>query len=185
MRENERARLAETHISSEDIFEGKILHLYKDTVSLPNGNEAFRELVRHHGAVCILALTDDRQVIVERQFRYPVDEVITELPAGKVEPGETDWLATAKRELQEETGAVATDWQFLGYYYPAAAYTDEKLALYLARGVTFGEKAPDEDEFLDVELMPFSELVADILAGKVPDGKTQALALRVAMMELK
>jgi len=183
MRENERERLAEVQSGSEDIFEGKILHFYRDTVKLPNGNDAFREVVRHNGAVCILALTDDKKVIVERQFRYPVDEVITELPAGKVEKGETDWLGTAKRELKEETGIDAADWSFLGYYYPAAAYSDEKIALYLAKDLTFGEVALDEDEFLDVELMPLSDLVAEILAGKVPDGKTQTLALRVALME--
>lgn len=183
MKENERERLAEKQLVSEDIFAGRVLHLFQDTVELPNGKEAGREVVRHNGAVCIAAMAEDGRILVERQYRYPVDEVITELPAGKLDSPAEDPLAAAKRELKEETGAEAVEWTFLGYYYPAAAYCDEKIALYLAKGLTFGETDPDEDEFLDAELMPLADLVADILAGKVPDGKTQTLALRVAMME--
>jgi len=181
--QNERKRLAEMRLASEDIFHGRILHLTHDTVQLPDGNTARREVIRHRGAVCIAALTEDGRIVVERQYRYPLDEVITELPAGKVEQGETDWLAAAQRELQEETGVQAAVWRYLGDYCPAPAYCDEKVALYLATGLSFGTTARDDDEFMDVTTMPLAQLVEDILAGRVPDGKTQALALRVAMMQ--
>ena len=175
--------LREIQIESEKIYEGKILDFYRDTVRLPNGHTAPRELVRHNGAVAIVPLLDDGRVIVEKQFRYPHDEVIVEIPAGKLDgPNEIPEEA-ARRELREETGIEAKELIPLGPFYPTAAYSTETIWMYLAKGLTFGEQKLDDDEFLNVETMPLQDLVKDILDGKVPDGKTQAAILRVWLME--
>ena len=132
--------LTETKLTSEKIYSGCILDFYRDTVRLPNGGTAPRELSRHVGAVCIVPLLDDGRVIVERQFRYPVNEVITEIPAGKRDSREEAPEAAARRELREETGITARELIPLGPFYSAAAYSDEVIWMYLARGLTFGEK---------------------------------------------
>ena len=171
--------LNEVMKESEEIFDGQVLHLFKDTIELPNGREATREVIRHIGAVAIVPLTDDGKVIVERQFRYPLNQVITEIPAGKLDSKTEDRLAAAKRELEEETGFTADEWIDLGNYYPAAAYCDEKITMYLAKGLRKGERHLDEDEFLNVVAVPLEELVADIMAGRIADGKTLAAILKV------
>lgn len=170
--------LREVQIASEEIYDGVILHVYKDRVTLPNGNSTGRELIRHVGAVGIVPLTDDNKVIVERQYRYPLDMVITEIPAGKLDSKEEDRLDAAKRELREETGTLADEWIDLGVYYPAAAYTDEKITLYLARGLHFGEQQLDDDEFLNIEAVPLETLVREVMDGKITDGKTQVAILK-------
>lgn len=174
--------LTETRTSSEEIYDGVILHVYKDTVTLPNGKPAGREVIRHVGAVGIVPITEDGKVIVERQYRYPIDMVITEIPAGKLDSREEDRLLAAKRELQEETGITADVWSELGIYYPAAAYTDEKITLYLAKGLHYGERNLDEDEFINIEAVPLAELVDEIMEGKIPDGKTQVAILKAARL---
>lgn len=179
---NEWNQLAEVMTASEEIFDGHVVHLVKDTVRLPNGKSATRETVRHIGAVAVVPLTDDGKVIVERQFRYPLNEVITEIPAGKLDSKTEDRLAAAKRELAEETGYTAEEWISLGDYYPAAAYTDERITMYLARGLKGGERNLDEDEFLNVTAVPLEELVRDILEGRIPDGKTQAAVLKAYLL---
>ena len=171
-------RLQEVKTASEDILKGRILHVQLDLVTLPNGKLAHRELIRHIGAVCIVPVTEDGKVIVERQYRYPVDEVITEIPAGKLDSREEDPLEAARRELREETGYTADDWQSLGVFYPAAAYSDEKITMFLARGLHAGVCDPDDDEFLDVQAVPLSELVQEVMAGKIPDAKTQIAILK-------
>lgn len=170
--------LKETKVSSEKIYDGVILHVYKDKVILPNGNSSGRELIRHVGAVGIVPVTDDRKVIVERQYRYPLDMVITEIPAGKLDSKNEDRLEAAKRELREETGITADEWIDMGVYYPAAAYTDEKITLYLAKGLHFGEQDLDDDEFLNIEAVPLETLVDEVMAGKITDGKTQVAILK-------
>lgn len=170
--------LKETKIGSEEIFDGYILHLFKDTIALPNGKEATREVIRHVGAVAVVPVTEDGKVIVERQFRYPLDSVITEIPAGKLDSKEEDRLSAAKRELVEETGITASEWIDLGDYHPAAAYCDELITIYLARGLTQGERHLDEDEFLNVEQVPLADLVKDVMDGKITDGKTQVAILK-------
>ena len=175
-------RLEEVKTGSERIFDGHILHVYKDTVKLPNGKEASRELIRHIGAVAVVPLTDEGNVIVERQFRYPLDQVITEIPAGKLDSFDEDRLEAIKRELREETGYVADEWMELGDYHPAAAYTDERITLYLATGLHKGERELDEDEFLDVIEVPLTDLVRDIALGKITDGKTQVAILKTYLM---
>ncbi len=181
----ERERLAEIKIESEDVFEGAILHVKKDVVSLPNKDTAVREVVRHIGAVCVVPVTDDGKVVMERQFRYPIDQVISEIPAGKLDFTDEDRLEAAKRELREETGFVAENWVDMGIYYPAAAYSDEKITMYLATGLKKGEQDLDDDEFLDVEMIPIEELVKRIMDGDITDGKTQVAILEAFLLMKK
>ena len=174
--------LEEKTVSSRLIFDGKVVHLYKDTVRLPDGAESVREYVKHIGAVCILPLTDDGEVILERQYRYAVRQILTEIPAGKLAaPGE-DPLEAAKRELREETGATAREMIPLGDYYGSPAILGERIRMFLAKGLTFGETVFDEDEFLEVFRLPLDEAEAAVLRGEIPDGKTQAAILRAAAM---
>ena len=178
--ENESRRLTETLISSEDIFDGVILHVKRDMVSLPNGNPTVREVIRHIGAVCVIPVTDDNRVIMERQFRYPLNKVILEIPAGKLDAPDEDRLSAIKRELQEETGYVAGEWTDLGDFHPAPAYSDEFITMYMARGLRKGERHLDDNEFLDVYAIPLSELVEDVMAGRISDAKTQVCVLKAA-----
>lgn len=178
--EKERRELREVRVRSEEIFDGVILHVIKDTVRLPNGSISTREVIRHIGAVCVIPVTEDGQVIVERQYRYPYDRVITEIPAGKLDSREEDPLSAAKRELREETGFTADTWTDLGPFYPAAAYSDEYITMYMARDLHTGKQELDPDEFLDVEKVPLEELVEDVMAGRIPDSKTQTAILKAA-----
>lgn len=170
--------LEELQMETEEIFDGQVVHLFKDTVQLPNGKSATRETIRHIGAVAIVPLTEDGKVIVERQFRYPIAQVITEVPAGKLDSKQEDRLAAAKRELEEETGFTADEWIELGDYYPAAAYCDERITMYLAKGLHKGTRNLDEDEFLNIMAVELEELVEDIMQGKIADGKTQVALLK-------
>ena len=172
--------LTEVKTGSQEIFDGVILHVFKDTVELPNGNPATREVIRHVGAVGVIPVTDDGKVIVERQFRYPLNRGITEIPAGKLDRFTEDRLSAAKRELEEETGYTAEEWTDLGDYYPTPAYCDERITLYLARGLTLGQRHLDEDEFLNFEAVPLDTLVEDVMAGRITDGKTQVAILKAA-----
>ena len=172
--------LEEVKTDSQEIFDGVILHVFKDTVELPNGKPATREVIRHVGAVSIVPLTDDNMVIIEQQFRYPLNPVITEIPAGKLDSRTEDRLSAAKRELEEETGYTAKEWMEMGDYYPAAAYSDERITLYLARGLELGARHLDEDEFLNFKAVPLDRLVEDVMAGRITDGKTQVAILKTA-----
>lgn len=174
--------LTEVKTASQEIYNGVILHVYKDSVTLPNGKPAGREVIRHVGAVAVVPLTDDGKVIVERQYRYPLDMVITEIPAGKLDSKEENRLEAAKRELREETGITADEWIEMGIYYPAAAYTDEKITLYLAKGLHFGAQELDEDEFINIEAVPLKTLVEEVMEGKITDGKTQVAILKAEKM---
>ena len=171
--------LTEVTVSSEEIFDGQVVHLFKDTVELPNGKPATREVIRHVGAVAIVPMTEDGKVVVERQFRYPLNEVITEIPAGKLDSKSEDRLAAAKRELEEETGLLAEEWICIGDYCPAAAYCDEIITMYLAKGLQKGIRNLDEDEFLNIMEVSLEELVEDVMQGKIADGKTQVAILKV------
>lgn len=178
--EEEMRALREVKTATEDIFNGVILNVKKDTVRLPNGNYSGREIIRHVGAVCIVPVTDSNEVIVERQYRYPYDTVITEIPAGKLDSKQEDRLSAAKRELREETGLTADEWTDLGAFFPAAAYSDEYITMYMARGLHQGQQELDADEFLNVVTVPLEEMVSDVMAGKVPDAKTQTAILKAA-----
>lgn len=164
--------LKERRISSTTVFKGALLHVCSDRVCLPNGHESIREYVLHPGAVVVLALLDNGNLLFERQFRYPLQRVFLELPAGKIDPGE-EVLATARRELREETGYVADDWKYLGVMHPCIGYSDERIEIFLARDLArSGERQLDHNEFLDViELSPAAARAA-VLAGNITDAKT-------------
>ena len=174
--------LIETQLTSEEIFDGRILHLYNDTVRLPNGKTAPREVTRHVGAVCVVPLLDDGRVIVERQFRYPVGKVLMEIPAGKLDSKDEDPRKAAARELLEETGAVAEELIELGMFLPACAYSDEAIHMYAAKSLTFREQKLDADEFLNVFTMPLEQAVQKVLAGEIWDAKTQTALLKVWLL---
>ena len=176
-------QLKEHQVSSELAFDGQILHVHFDQSKLPNGKPADRELIRHIGAVCVIPVTDDGYAVMEKQFRYPVDEVILEIPAGKLDSKDEDHEEAARRELWEETGYTAKELIPLGKFYPACAYSDETIWMYLAKGLTKGDRHLDEDEFLDVELIPLKELAKQVLAGEIPDAKTQIAILKAAAYE--
>lgn len=163
--------LTESFIDGELVYDGKLLKVRKDRVRLPNGGEATREYFRHPGAVVIIPLLDDGTVVLERQYRYPNDRVFIELPAGKLEYGE-DPLLCAQRELKEETGYTARDWQFVCTIHNAIAYCDEHLEIFLARGLTAGERQLDEEEFLDVFSVPVNALMDLVREGQITDVKT-------------
>ena len=174
--------LKEQQKTSTLIFDGVILHLYLDTVTLPNGKEAEREWIRHMGAVGVVPLLPDGRVIMERQFRYPVQKVLWEIPAGKLDSPDEDPLSAAKRELKEETGYEASSWVSIGCIHPAPAYSSERIHLFLAEGLTEGKQDLDEDEFLQVEAIPLHNLMRMIDEGEIPDLKTQTALLRAARL---
>lgn len=180
MADREYEQLAETQVSSEEIFDGVILHVVKDEVSLPDGGRSYREVIRHIGAVCVIPVTDDGNVILERQYRYPLGQVMTEIPAGKLDYPEEDRLAAIKRELKEETGYTADRWQDIGLFFPAAAYSDERITMYLATGLHKGAQELDQGEFLNVFEMPLKEAVEQVMSGQITDSKTQVAILKAA-----
>lgn len=171
--------LTEKQLSSEYFYRGKIINMRRDDIVLPNGSTAFREVVEHPGGVCVAALTDDNEVIFVRQFRYPYLCEVLEIPAGKREKGETDPLECGKRELLEETGAVAENFFSLGTLYPTPGYTNEVIYMYGATGLSFGNASPDEDEFLLTEKIPLEKAVEMVMNGSLPDAKTQACVMKL------
>ena len=177
--------MREKTVSSTVIYDGHVLHVCRDEVQLPNGEPAVREYAKHVGAVCVLPLTDDGEVILEHQFRYPFHDILLEIPAGKLNFAEEDPREAALRELREETGAVPRELIYLGDYIGSPAILGERVRMFFARGLTFTEQQLDEDEFLEVIRMPFERLLDEVMAGRVPDGKTQVAALRVAAILAK
>ena len=163
--------LTEHLISSEIIAAGGMLHVKRDQVRLPNGNTSQREYVLHPGAVVVVPLLANGNIILERQFRYALNNVFIELPAGKIDAGE-DILNTGQRELLEETGFSATDWIHLGYQHPCIGYSNEVIHMYLARGLQAGQHQRDIDETLEVFDLPFAKALAMIKNSEITDGKT-------------
>lgn len=174
----------EKTLSSESVYKGKIIDVYKDEVELQNGNKAFREVVRHPGGVGICALTGDGDVFLVRQFRYPHKKAILEIPAGKLEYGENP-LECGKRELLEETGYTAKEFVSLGKILPTPAYCEEVIHIYLAKGLTFAAQKLDADEFLEVVKTPFVKAVEMVMTGEITDGKTCAAILKTKFLTEK
>jgi len=163
--------LTEHCISTEVIADGGMLTVKRDKVRLPNGNQSQREYVIHPGAVVIVPILPNGHVILERQFRYPLQQVFIELPAGKIDSGE-DILATGQRELLEETGFTASSWVKLGYQHPCIGYSNEVIHIYLAQGLQAGLHQRDEDESLEVFDLNLDECMRRIYQGEITDGKT-------------
>lgn len=173
-------KLIEREKTTELIFDGRVLHLYRDEVTLPDGNTAIREYCKHQGGVCVIPLTDDGKVLCVRQYRYAHRKCLLEIPAGKLERKDTDIRAAALRELKEETGAECDELVYLGKTYPSPALMDEIIHIFFARGLHFGEINLDDDEFLECEAIELSKLVEMVCSGEICDAKTQIAVLRVA-----
>jgi len=165
------AHLVETAVGSEELLKGHFLHVLRDTVRLPDGKHATREYVIHPGAVMIVAQLDDGRIVLERQYRYPVQSVMLEFPAGKLDSGEAS-LACAQRELLEETGYTARQWARAGVLHPVISYSTEFIDIWFARGLTLGERQLDAGEFLDVFTATPVELLNWCGNGRVTDAKT-------------
>ena len=174
--------LTEKTLNEEYIYKGRIIKVRRDEVELPNGHKSLREVVEHSGGVCVLPLTDRDEVIFVRQFRYPYKEVILEIPAGKRDHGEESPLECGKRELAEETGAKADKYTSLGELYPSPGYCGEVIYMFLATGLTFGDTNPDEDEFLNVEKIPFDKALDMVLSDEIKDSKTQCALMKAAIL---
>ena len=172
----------EKQLKAEYIYKGKIINLRKDTALLPNGKEALREVVEHNGGVCVAAITEDDEILFVKQFRYPYFEEILEIPAGKRDSTDEDPLFCGKRELKEETGAIAKDFLFLGELYPTPGYCGERIWMYAAKNLSFGEQSPDEDEFLKVYKIKLTKAIEMILNGEIKDAKTQAAILKLNIL---
>lgn len=165
------AHLREERIDSATVYQGHFLHVLRDSVRLPDGSQAVREYIRHPGAVMVIPMLDDGRVVVERQYRYPLQRALIEFPAGKLDAGEEPLLC-AQRELREETGYVAREWARAGVLHPVLAYADEFIEIWFARGLSLGERALDQGEFLDVLAATPQELLAACRDGVVTDSKT-------------
>lgn len=166
----------EKKISSERIYEGAILNVRRDKVTAVKG-EAYREIIEHNGAVAMVAITDDGNIVMVEQFRYACGRPVLEVPAGKIDKGETDVVAAAARELREETGYTAADCVLLGKINTSVAYSEEMISIYAMTGLTAGEQELDEDEALNVIEMPFKEAYDMAASGKLVDVKTIAALL--------
>jgi ADP-ribose pyrophosphatase len=164
-------KLSEQKIRSEKLFDGQILKLYFDHVRLPNGKTATREKISHPGAVGIVPVTDDGNVLLVRQYRYPVNDITIEIPAGKIDKQEEPEKC-AKRELAEEVGAVNGNLKLLSSFYTTPGFCDEILHLYIATGFEISDNNLDEDEFLDIVSIKLDEAVKWIIEGRIKDSKT-------------
>jgi ADP-ribose pyrophosphatase len=170
--------LTERFVSGGLVYDGGLLKVHRDEVALPDGSQAWREYIRHPGAVAIVPLFDDGKVLLARQFRYPHRREFIEIPAGKLEPGEPH-LETAKRELLEETGYSAAQWTRLFVMHAAIGYADEAIEIFLARKLTSGKRQLDAGEFLEVMLVDFPEAIRMIRDGRISDAKSVAALLWV------
>ena len=166
-----KVELQEKRLSTETVFKGRLLHVIRDEVELPDGSITSREGILHPGAVVVIPFLDNETIIMERQYRYMPDKVFLELPAGKLDPGE-DQLSCGKRELLEETGYTARDWRFLTTLYPAIGFADEQMGLYAARGLALQETDRDSDEFLEVIEVKLKDALDLIKRGVISDAKT-------------
>ena len=173
--------MTETTLQREDKFRGRVVSVHVDEVRLPDGSTSLREVVDHTGGAAILALDEENRVLTVRQFRYVFGKHLLELPAGKLDPNE-DPTAAALRELREETGAVPEEFTSLGSVLPSPGCYGERLYLYLARGLRMEAQDLDEGEFLNVERIPFDEMVRRCLSGEIEDAKTVVAVLKAKLL---
>lgn len=172
MRQFDDSQIMEQFVSSEHVFDGLILHIDHVTNRLPNGKLAQREVARHIGASAVLPVDEEGNVYLVRQFRAPVDRVLLEIPAGKLDYKGEDRLQAARRELREETGLQAEKWTHLNDLLTTVGFCDECIAVYLAQGLTAGDQSPDDDEFLNVVKMPYAEALEMVYRNEINDAKT-------------
>ncbi|MBQ7390795.1 MAG: NUDIX hydrolase [Clostridia bacterium] len=177
------SQFEEKQIERKEIYDGAVLHVVKDKVLLPNGEESIREFCLHKGAVAVIPIDNNDEVIMVRQFRYAHHREFLEIPAGKLDFIGEDPLDAAKRELSEETGAMAERITPLGILDTTPALIDEIIHLYMAEGLSFGNMHPDEDEFLEVVRYPLKDLVNMVMHGEIRDGKTQIAILKAAIIK--
>ncbi len=169
--------LEEKTLSSEKLFDGKVVKLYVDKAELENGDKVYREVIEHPGGVGVVALDESENVIFVRQFRYPHKKVLLEIPAGKLEYGESHYDC-GLRELKEETGCTCEKYEYLGRLLPTPAYDSEIIHMYLARGLKYGEKKLDNDEFLETEKIPLLKAAEMVMNNEIEDAKTQIAILK-------
>lgn len=169
----------EKQISSTQVFDGKVLDVRKDDIILPDGKPAFREYCKHIGAVCVLPLTENNEVVCVRQYRYAHSRVTLEIPAGKLDSQSEDFIEATLRELREETGTVCESLEYIGDIIPSPAILTEVIRMYLARGLSFGETDFDDDEFIDIVKIPIEKMIEMIMNGEIRDAKTQTAVLKV------
>ena len=172
----------EKTVSSEKVFEGKVIKLRVDKVAMPDDSLATREVVEHPGGVGIVAVNEREEIFLVRQFRKPLDKVIYEIPAGKLDSGEPH-RECGIRELSEETGMKAENFEYLGYIYPSPGFVDEVTHVYYATGLTQGETHPDDDEYLDVECMPLERAYEMVMNNEISDAKSVFGILKVWQMK--
>ena len=177
--------LIETKISSENIYDGTLLHVKKDKVELPNGDISYREWIKHPGASAVIPVTDNNEIILVRQYRYPIQALTMEIPAGKLDVAGEDPLECAKRELEEETGYSAQEYQFLTKLATTVGFSDEFIYIYAARGLKAGQQHTDEDEFINVVTVPLAKAVEMVHSGEIQDGKSVVAILMLQNMLAK
>ena len=170
----------EKTLKSEKIYKGAIINLRRDKVTVQGGT-SYREIIEHNGGAVIAALTEDKKLVMVRQYRKPADKVMLEVPAGKIDPGEKP-LEAAVRELKEETGYTAEKVEFLTQFYPSVGYSEEVLYLYLCTGLIPGETNFDENEAIDIEEVELDRLFKKAMSGEIDDAKTLIAILMVKAM---
>ena len=174
--------MKEKTIASKEVFKGVVLDVFDDEIQLPNGKKSHREVIRHCQAAAILAINEKGEVLLEDQYRYPYDAIITEIPAGKADPNEEP-LTTAKRELEEETGYQARKIQELGLFYPSVGYTDEAIHLFLAEDLYKTHQHLDDGEMLNYYFLPLDEVLKKVRSGEINDGKKLAALLHYVLLK--
>lgn len=170
-------KLIERTISSQEVYKGRLLHVFFDKVQLPDGSKSSREWIKHPGASGVVPVFENGDVMLVRQFRYPMSQIFYEVPAGKIDPAESAG-STAKRELKEEAGLECRNFEYLGHLYPGIGYSDEIIHLYIAWEISLFEQQVEEEEFLIKQRVPFSEAVEMVHRGEISDGKTMVALLR-------